>query len=100
MSRSGYVDADDCDEGEQWRHIRWRGAIKSAIRGKRGQAFLREMLDALDALPQKRLVPNVLQEAEWSEDGEELVPVKGGRRVRLWRGGTRSRHRDASPPGA
>lgn len=51
MSRAGY--SDDCDG---WDLIRWRGAVKSAIRGKRGQAFLREMLAALDALPEKRLV--------------------------------------------
>ncbi len=31
------------------------GAIKSAIRGKRGQAFLRELADALDAMPVKQL---------------------------------------------
>src|SRR5687767_12910323 len=49
MSRSGY-----CDDPE---HLAlWRGAVRSAIRGKRGQAFLREMRDALDAMPVKRLV--------------------------------------------
>ncbi len=52
MSRSGYT--EDCDD--QWAHIRWRGAVASAIRGKRGQAFLTEMLAAMDALPEKQLV--------------------------------------------
>ena len=52
MSRSGYVD----DMDDQWALIRWRGAVKSAIRGRRGQAFLREMLAAMDALPEKKLV--------------------------------------------
>jgi hypothetical protein len=51
MSRSGYS-----DDLENWSLIRWRGAAASAIRGRRGQAFLREMLDALDALPEKRLI--------------------------------------------
>jgi hypothetical protein len=51
MSRSGYD--DDCDG---WDLIRWRGAVASAIRGKRGQAFLKEMLSALDDLPDKRLI--------------------------------------------
>ena len=55
MSRSGY--SDDC---EQWDLIRWRGQVASAIRGKRGQAFLRELLDALDAMPIKRLIANDL----------------------------------------
>jgi hypothetical protein len=60
MSRAGY--SDDLD---MWALIRWRGAVKSAIRGKRGQLFLREMLCALDALPNKRLI-----EEELEKDGE------------------------------
>lgn len=56
MSRSGY--SDDC---EGWDLIRWRGAVKSAIRGKRGQEFLRKMLTALDELPQKRLIKHELE---------------------------------------
>lgn len=55
MSRSGYSDDGDYD---QWQNIMWRGSVASAIRGKRGQAFLRELLAALDALPEKRLVRN------------------------------------------
>jgi hypothetical protein len=57
MSRSGYN--DDCDN--DWSLIRWRGQVASAIRGKRGQAFLRELLDALDAMPEKRLIAHRLQ---------------------------------------
>lgn len=57
MSRAGY--SDDIDN---WDLIRWRGAVKSSIRGKRGQAFLRELLEALDALPVKELTCDVLQE--------------------------------------
>ena len=51
MSRSGYT--DDCSG---WDLIRWRGAVASAIRGQRGQAFLREMLAVLDAMPKKELI--------------------------------------------
>lgn len=50
MSRSGYGDLDN------WALIRYRGAVASAIRGKRGQEFLREMLAALDAIPDKKLI--------------------------------------------
>lgn len=57
MSRSGYC--DDFDDPLQVG--RWRGAVRSAIRGKRGQAFLREMLAALDALPEKALVSSELE---------------------------------------
>jgi hypothetical protein len=56
MSRSGY--SEDCDD--QWALIRWRGAVKSAIRGKCGKSFLKEMLAALDAMPVKRLIANEL----------------------------------------
>lgn len=59
MSRSGYDDYDgDCD---QWQMIMYQGAVKSAFRGKRGQAFLREMLAALDALPIPILIANDLE---------------------------------------
>lgn len=60
MSRSGYT--DDCDD--QWALIRWRGAVNSAIKGKRGQQALREILAALDALPEKRLASESLVTAE------------------------------------
>jgi hypothetical protein len=49
MSRSGY--RDDCENLGLWRN-----AVERAAQGKRGQAFLREMLAALDAMPVKELV--------------------------------------------
>lgn len=60
MSRSGYT--EDCDG---WDLIRWRGAVASAIRGKRGQAFLREALAALDAMPEKQLISHDLVAFEY-----------------------------------
>lgn len=48
MSRSGY--SDDYGDDSNWAMITWRGAVKSAMRGKKGQRFLREMLAALDRL--------------------------------------------------
>ena len=56
MSRHGYC--DDFDDNLVLG--RWRGQVASAIRGKRGQAFLREMRDALDAMPEKRLITDQL----------------------------------------
>lgn len=56
MSRSGY--SDDCGG---WDLICWRGAVKSALKGKRGQAFLVELRDAMDAMPDKRLIADSLQ---------------------------------------
>lgn len=58
MSRSGY---SDDNEGLNL----WRGAVNMAIRGKRGQALLRDLAAALDAMPEKRLVSGEL-EAEGS----------------------------------
>lgn len=58
MSRSGYSEDYLCDN--QWGYICYRGAVASAIRGKRGQAFLREALNALDSLPKPELIPNDL----------------------------------------
>lgn len=55
--RSGY--SDDCDG---WALIMWRGAVNSAIKGKRGQAFLHEMKAAMDAMPNKRLISGELIE--------------------------------------
>jgi hypothetical protein len=57
MSRSGYT--EDYDEQINW--INWRGAVKSAIRGKRGQAFLYEMLQAMAALPEHKLIASELE---------------------------------------
>lgn len=58
MSRSQY--ADDCDNN--WATICYRGAVARAIRGKRGQSLLREMLAALDSMPDKRLISHALEE--------------------------------------
>lgn len=56
MSRSNYTD----DEGYPGQFAMWRGQVKSAIRGRRGQAFLKDLLAALDAMPEKRLIQNDL----------------------------------------
>lgn len=65
MSRSGYTE----DWDDPWPLIQWRGRVASAIRGKRGQRFLRELRDALDAMPEKSL--------DRSED-YEIVNEEGG----------------------
>lgn len=57
MSRSGYT--EDCDDNWSW--IRWRGTVKASIRGRRGQAFLKEMLAALDGLAEPKLIKESLQ---------------------------------------
>lgn len=57
MSRSGYYD-QDC--GDQWQSIMWSGNVRRCLAGRKGQAFLREMLAALDALPDKKLIAHDL----------------------------------------
>jgi len=72
MSRSGY--SDDCGG---WDLICWRGAVKSALKGKRGQAFLIELRDAMDAMPAKRLIADSLEaEGEFCTIG--VVGAKRG----------------------
>lgn len=61
MSRAGYSD----DLGQQ-ELARWRGAVESAIRGKRGQRLLREMRDALEQLPERRLISGELEASDGS----------------------------------
>lgn len=56
MSRSGYSDDYDDISGLN----PWRGAVYRAKVGKRGQAFLREMAAALDAMPVKELIADEL----------------------------------------
>lgn len=72
MSRSGYH--EDCDDN--WGLIKWRGQVASAIRGKRGQAFLRELVDALDAMPEKKLIAGALE----CPDGVCAIGAVGARR--------------------
>lgn len=56
MSRSGY-----CDDLESDQFAMWRGQVASAIRGKRGQKFLLDLLSALDTMPAKELIANELE---------------------------------------
>ncbi len=56
MSRSGYIDDND----DALALGRWRAQVKSAIRGRRGQAFLRELASAMDAMPEKVLIKDEL----------------------------------------
>jgi hypothetical protein len=61
MSRSNY--SDELDPLELGR---WRGAVLSAIRGKRGQRMLGELLSALSTMPVKELIADDLV----TEDGK------------------------------
>ena len=61
MSRSGYSEGD-CDDTESLLASgRWQAQLRSAIRGKRGQRFLLDLIAALDALPERKLIANDLQ---------------------------------------
>lgn len=62
MGRAGYDDCGGMDSDERWQWICWRGAVKSAIRGRKGQAFLKEMLAALEALPDAHLIIDEMED--------------------------------------
>lgn len=62
MSRSGYID----DYDEDGTGGLWRGAVTRALAGRRGQATLKEIAAALDAMQDKSLAAESLV----TEDGE------------------------------
>jgi hypothetical protein len=57
MIRSGYT--EDYDEDYPNALDLYRNAVACAFKGKRGQAFLLELLGVLDAMPDKKLAANV-----------------------------------------
>src|ERR1700744_1892497 len=71
MSRSGY--SEDCENLALYRE-----AVRRAIQGKRGRAFLQEMLTALDALPEKRLISHELRDADGEVCAIGSVGLKRG----------------------
>ena len=62
MSRSGYSDdyAGDCDYPNALEL--YRQAVHRAVTGYRGQAFLKRLRDALDAMPTKRLIVDSIRD--------------------------------------
>lgn len=77
MSRSGYtVDNDD-----PLAHGRWRQAVKRSLQGKRGQVLLRELADALDAMPDKRLWPHAFATADGEFCALGVLGAKRGTRM-------------------
>jgi hypothetical protein len=59
MSRSQY-----CDDLDNWAFIRWRGAVRAGINGKRGQLLIKELAQGLDAMPVKALIEGQLEDAD------------------------------------
>lgn len=74
MSRSGY--SDDCENLGLW-----RGAVYKSISGKRGQAFLREMAAALDAMPVKELIADEVVRTDGQVCAIGAVAVAVARRI-------------------
>lgn len=62
MSRSGY--SEDFGDDDPLAMGRYRQAVSRAMNGKRGQAFLKEALAALDAMPVKELAAESLVTAD------------------------------------
>lgn len=63
MSRSGYIDDYDDDNGAL---AMYRGMVASATRGKRGQALLKDILIAMNGMPVKRLIKDDLERMDGS----------------------------------
>jgi len=75
MSRAGY--RDDYD-GEGPPPEFWYRAIENAIHGKRGQQFMRDLRDALDAIPTKRLIASELRDSDGEVCALGSVGVRRG----------------------
>ena len=83
MSR--YCDSDDYD-WEPWMEGQAAGAMRSAIRGRRGQQLLRDLVAGLDALPEPELAAGSLEDPETGcvcalgavrlQRGPEAVPLR------------------------
>jgi hypothetical protein len=83
MSR--YSDCDDYD-WEPWMEGQAAGALQSAIRGRRGQRLLRDLIAGLDALPVPELAAGALEDPETGcvcalgavrlQRGPEAVPLR------------------------
>lgn len=59
MSRSGYSEDYDVSALQLW-----RGAVQKSIDGKRGQRLLVDIANAMDAMPEKKLVAEELISAD------------------------------------
>lgn len=77
MSRAGYSDdyeeSDDPTWTEAWEKIR-----KEAIYGERGQKFLRDLRDSLDAMPVKRLITGELKDTDGEVCALGCIGVRRG----------------------
>lgn len=73
MGRAGYTDDFDGDPLELGR---WRAQVASATRGKRGQKLLRDLLAALDAMPERRLVTEELEISAVADEEHAQAWVK------------------------
>ncbi len=60
MSRHGYVE-DSCGDDDNLAWGRHMAQLRSATKGRRGQAFFLALVEALDAMPEKSLAPNSLE---------------------------------------
>lgn len=61
MSRSGYSEDGWGDEYASLRAGAWRANLRRMYRGQKARKFLTELRDALDALPERRLVANAFE---------------------------------------
>lgn len=77
MSRSGYTEDND----DPLAKGRWRQAVRRALEGRRGQALLRELVEALDAMDDKRLYPGRFATADGEFCALGALAAKRGMKV-------------------
>jgi hypothetical protein len=64
--------------GDMWGYVRYRGALRNAIKGKRGQAFLKELLEAIEALPEKKLAVGAFRDRDGCASALGALALKRG----------------------
>ena len=62
MSRAGYHEVDDCDPEDALRIAGWQANVRRCIAGRKGQALLWELYQALEALPTHEIATGALMD--------------------------------------
>jgi hypothetical protein len=84
MSRAGYHEVDDCDHDEYLRQMGWQANVRRCIAGRKGQAFLWELYQALEALPRQELITGALVNNEGCACALGAVALKRGVEIPEW----------------
>jgi hypothetical protein len=81
MGRSGYQDYEGGDQYDELRASGWAANVRRCIGGRKGQAFMWELLLALQALPRRELITGGLIDQEGCPCALGAVALSRGKDV-------------------